>query len=231
LGFDCSAVAASCAVIDCESGKVIAQGSVNTKITHSQSLMPLTESVLKAAGLTFADIDAFAVSKGPGSFTGLRIGVSVVKGLAYSLSKPVCGVSTLLAHAHNLIELDCTACAVMDARRGEFYNALFRIQGAQITRLTPDRAITAEDLAKELKHHDNVILIGDGAELAHHVLTTVNSQSDWQLSTVNCQAVGVCFAAVSENAESEFTTAAALMPVYIRRPQAEREAEERKQTS
>jgi tRNA threonylcarbamoyladenosine biosynthesis protein TsaB len=210
LGLDSSAVAASCAIA--ENGKILASGFVNMKITHSQTLMPLVESTLKSAGLTLQDIDAFAVSNGPGSFTGLRISISAVKGMAFSTGKPVCGVSTLLALAYNLVGRDCTACCVMDARRGEAYNALFDVKGSIITRLTQDRAISLEDLQAELAQYSNIVLVGDGAHLVGEVCEITRWQS----------AVSVCMAA------DDFINAKELMPAYIRKPQAEREREERK---
>jgi tRNA threonylcarbamoyladenosine biosynthesis protein TsaB len=220
LGLDSSAVAASCAIT--EGGKVLAYSTVNMKITHSQTLMPLLENTLKAAALELAEIDAFAVSNGPGSFTGLRISVSAVKGLAFALNRPVCGVSTLLSLAHNLAGQDVLACAVMDARRGEVYNALFSVKGEVVTRLTPDRAIPLADLGAELSQYadKSVVLVGDGAELAYDWFGGTYSISSeitrWQ------NAASVCFAAGA----GEFVTAKELMPAYIRLPQAERERAE-----
>ncbi|MBQ9483054.1 MAG: tRNA (adenosine(37)-N6)-threonylcarbamoyltransferase complex dimerization subunit type 1 TsaB, partial [Ruminiclostridium sp.] len=115
LGIDSSAVSVSAAV--CDGSTVIAEGFINNRITHSQTLMPLTEAILKNAGLTLADIDAFAVSAGPGSFTGLRIGISAVKGMAYALGKPCRAVSTLHAMAFNMLSWEGIVCAAMDARR------------------------------------------------------------------------------------------------------------------
>jgi len=192
--------------------KILASGFINMKITHSQTLMPLVESMLKSAGLTLNDIDCFAVSNGPGSFTGLRIAVSAVKAMAFATDKPVCGVSTLESLAYNLLGQDCTACPTMDARREEVYNAIFDIKGDKVTRLTPDRAISLEDLRAELSQYSNVIFVGDGAHLAG---TPAAEQLRWQ------SAVSVCMAA------KEFINAKELMPVYIRKPQAEREREEK----
>jgi tRNA threonylcarbamoyladenosine biosynthesis protein TsaB len=225
LGLDSSAVAASCAVVDIGVGiKILAQASVNVKQTHSQTLMPLCESVLKAAGLSLADIDAFAVSNGPGSFTGLRISVSAVKGMAFATNKPVCGVSTLLSLGYNLTGSDCIACAVMDARRGEVYNALFAVNGGAVTRLCPDRAIALTDLEAELSQSykdKKIVLAGDGATLANEHFdlkyATAPEHVRWQ------SAVGVCRAAVGK----QFISAKELMPIYIRKPQAEREREEK----
>jgi tRNA threonylcarbamoyladenosine biosynthesis protein TsaB len=214
LGLDSSAVSASCAVV--EDGKILAVASVNTKITHSQTLMPLVEAVLQSAGLTLSDIDRFAVSHGPGSFTGLRISVSAVKGMAFALNRPVSGVSTLLSLAYNLIGRDCIACAVMDARRSEVYNALFDVAGGEVKRLTSDRAISIKSLVDELANYENreIVLVGDGAGLIP-AGTIAPEIVRWQ------NAVSVCFAA------KEFINAKELMPIYIRKPQAEREKEEK----
>ena len=238
LGLDSSAVSASCAIVEKEGTtpqKVLACAAVNVKITHSQTLMPLVANTLKTAGMSFNDIDAFAVSNGPGSFTGLRISVSAVKGMAFaSDGKPVCGVSTLLSLAHNLVEARAStsngilACAVMDARRGEVYNALFDVNGETITRLTPDRAISLKDLGMELAQFNSekreIVLVGDGAELAHNQLLPDNCRLLIAPSAKRYQnAVSVCFAA------EKFADVKEIMPVYIRQPQAEREREERKE--
>jgi tRNA threonylcarbamoyladenosine biosynthesis protein TsaB len=220
LGLDSSAIAASCAITD--GGRVLASASVNRAITHSQTLLPLLENTLRAANLTFADIDAFAVNSGPGSFTGLRISVSAVKGLAFALNKPVCGVSTLLSLGYNLAGQDVTACAVMDARRGEVYNAMFTINrasisGDSVTRLTPDRAISLADLDAELQQYPNAVLVGDGAELACERFGGRYAIASEITRFQN--AASVCFAANPK----EFITAKELMPRYIRLPQAERE--------
>ncbi|MCL1788758.1 MAG: tRNA (adenosine(37)-N6)-threonylcarbamoyltransferase complex dimerization subunit type 1 TsaB [Oscillospiraceae bacterium] len=216
LGLDSSATAASCAIT--ENGKILGYAAVNVKITHSQTLIPLVESVLKAAGISLDEIDALAVSSGPGSFTGLRISVSAVKGMAFVREIPVSGVSTLLSMAYNLIGRDCIVCAVMDARRNQVYNALFDINGKVVKRLTPDRAISLDELGEELVDFSDkgVVLVGDGAELAESKLGLPIAPEIIRYQN----AASVCFAA------KEFTTAKKLMPVYIRKPQAEREREE-----
>ena len=227
LGLDSSAVSASCAIVDVgdehpsvpRTNRILAQASINMKITHSQTLMPLVENTLKAAGLTLNDIDGFAVSNGPGSFTGLRISVSAVKGMAFAGNKPVCGVSTLLALAHNLSGRDCIACPVMDARRGEVYNALFDISGETITRLTEDRAISLDELGDELAEftEKEVVFAGDGAELAFEHFDGACSIAGEIIRWQN--AASVCFAA------KNFTSPKELIPIYIRKPQAQRERE------
>lgn len=215
LGLDSSAKAASCAVYDTETQNIIAYGGVNAKITHSETLMPLVENILKAAKLTINDIGAFAVTNGPGSFTGIRIAVSAVKGMAFALEKPVYAVSTLHSLSYNLIGRECIACAVMDARREQFYNALFRVNGDKIIRLTEDRAIGKAELETELLNYDEkVITVGDGAELFNCGKFTIAP-----VAVRHQNAVSVCLAALNEKA----ITAKELMPLYLRMPQAERE--------
>ena len=220
LGIDTSAVVSACAV--CETGenpKVIASGTLNTKLTHSQTLVPFLENIIKCAGLDLKDIDVFAVSAGPGSFTGLRIGVSVIKGMASALDKPVRSVSTLEAIAHNFIVTDAIVCAVMDARCNQVYNALFRIQNGIVMRLCDDRAIFIEDLKKDLNNYnERIILAGDGADLVYSKIR--DGLIELAPPALKYQTgPGVCFA--SEHCSD--ISADALMPVYLRLPQAERE--------
>ncbi|MDR2559581.1 MAG: tRNA (adenosine(37)-N6)-threonylcarbamoyltransferase complex dimerization subunit type 1 TsaB [Oscillospiraceae bacterium] len=214
LGLDSSAKAASAAIYDTDSQNIITYGGVNAKITHSETLMPLAETILKAAKLTLNDIDAFAVTGGPGSFTGVRIAVSAVKGMAFALDKPVYPVSALHGLAYNLLGRECIACCVMDARREQFYNALFRVESEKITRLTKDRAIDKSELESELLNYEDeiIVTIGDGAELFCKELCAPIMQREQN-------AVSVCLAAL------EYTpvTAKELMPLYLRLPQAERE--------
>jgi tRNA threonylcarbamoyladenosine biosynthesis protein TsaB len=218
LGLDSSAKAASCVVFCTDTQSIITYGGVNAKITHSETLMPLAENMLKAAKLTLSDIDAFAVTNGPGSFTGVRIAVSAVKGMAFALNKPVYAVSTLHCLAYNLLGCECIACCVMDARRGQFYNALFRVSGEKIERLTPDRAIDKTVLESELLNFENeiIITVGDGAELFHNELCA-------PIAVRHQNAVSVCLAA----SEYPPISAKKLMPLYLRIPQAEREREEK----
>ena len=222
LGLDSSAVAGSCALCDIDGEKktVIATSFVNTKLTHSQTLMPMVEDMLKSCGVELKNIDLFAVNSGPGSFTGIRIGVAAVKGIAFALNKPCVGVSTLHSLAYNLAGFDCIACTVMDARCSQFYNAMFAINGEEINRLTPDRAISAADLAAELNQYSSkkIILAGDGAELAYKSINTENITL--APLTVRLQrAENVCLAAVGY----ESVPARELLPAYLRLPQAERE--------
>ena len=165
LAFESTAKAASCALV--KDGKLISQFSQCSGLTHSRTLLPMGEDMLKNAELKLADVDLLAVAHGPGSFTGVRIGVSMVKGLAWAGDKPCVGVSTLEAMAWHGLAAGGLICPVMDARRNQVYNALFRIENGQPVRLTEDRPIALKDLAEELKAMgERVFLVGDG-ESAH----------------------------------------------------------------
>ncbi|MCL2697710.1 MAG: tRNA (adenosine(37)-N6)-threonylcarbamoyltransferase complex dimerization subunit type 1 TsaB [Oscillospiraceae bacterium] len=226
LGLDSSAKAASCAVYDSQAQSVISYGGVNAEITHSETLLPLAENILKAAKLTLGDIGAFAVTAGPGSFTGVRIAVSAVKGMAFAAENlgsrnrrfaadcSVFPVSSLHSLAYNLLGRECVACCVMDARREQFYNAMFRISGDKITRLTENRAIGKAELEAELLNYEDdiIVTVGDGADLFIPELCAPIAQRQQS-------AVSVCLAAL----EYEPVAAKELMPLYLRLPQAERE--------
>lgn len=171
LAFESSAKAASVAL--CEDELLVAQAYQNSGLTHSTTLMPMAEDLLKNCGRQLSDVDCIAVANGPGSFTGLRIGISTVKGLAWGTQKPCAGVSTLEAMAWNLAHMEAIICCAMDARQHQVYNAIFRADGKNLERLTPDRAISLEELAGELKTlAEKVklpqIVVGDGAQLCYN---------------------------------------------------------------
>ncbi|MCM1054078.1 MAG: tRNA (adenosine(37)-N6)-threonylcarbamoyltransferase complex dimerization subunit type 1 TsaB [Bacteroides sp.] len=222
LGLDASAVAGSCALCDIgeEKSAVIAESFVNTKQTHSQTLLPMIEAMMKNAGIDLNRIERIAVTDGPGSFTGIRIGVAAVKGLAYALDIPCVGVSTLHALACNLVGFEGIVCAVMDARCNQFYNALFSVGKGAPERITPDRAISADELTRELAQYKGkrIILVGDGAELAFKLLKDVEAELA-PLAVRFQKAENVCLA----SAEYDIVSAGELTPVYLRLPQAERE--------
>ncbi|CDC76065.1 tRNA threonylcarbamoyl adenosine modification protein YeaZ [Candidatus Colimorpha enterica] len=133
-----------------EGRELTASVTVNGRLNHSETLLPAIEEIMRGVGLDYGDIDIFACSEGPGSFTGVRIGAATVKGLAFGRGKPCVGVSALHAMAYNFIGFSGIVCPVMDARRSQLYNAVFRINGREIIRLSPDRVITAAELAAEL---------------------------------------------------------------------------------
>ena len=167
LALESSAVA--CSVCLTEDEELIAEAYENSGLTHSVTLLPMAEEMLKNCGVKLEDVDVVAVAAGPGSFTGLRIGVSAAKGLAWTLDKPCAKVSTLEAMAWNLVGFEGNLCPVMDARRSQVYNALFSSDGQTVARLTPDRAISLEELTEEVKKMDRPqILVGDGAYLCYN---------------------------------------------------------------
>lgn len=217
LGIDSSAISAGCALMD-NDGRIIAEHFLNTKHTHSRTLLPMVESMLKCAGVQISDLDAAAVTVGPGSFTGLRIGVSTVKGMCYGAGKKCVGISSLEAIAYNFLGIDGTIVCCMDARCGQVYNAVFRSEHGVVARLCDDRAIRLEDLAQEISvMSGRIILAGDGAELAHK---STGEKYEIAPYTLRYQrGSGVCFAAKGR----ELIDPAALMPSYLRLPQAERE--------
>ncbi len=222
LGIDSSAKSASVAVT--ENGKIISSFYVNTGLTHSQTLMPMLDNVLKCASLTLDDIDAVAVNKGPGSFTGIRIGVAAAKGIADTKNIKTIGISTLESIAYNLVSLNCVAVAVMDARCAQVYTALFRIKDSVVERLTDDLAIPISELKEMLSsYNEEIILVGDGADICYNALYEEISGIKIASESYKYQnATGVCFAA--ENKEKElYIDSNKLVPEYLRLPQAERE--------
>lgn len=214
LSLDSSAVTASVALTDGDT--VIKSEFVKSGLTHSETLMPMITRVM--SGHSYDELDAVAVTAGPGSFTGVRIGVSTVKGIAFNNNIPCFSISTLEAIAYNFADTDTVVCAVMDARRMQFYNALFKVENSQVIRLCDDRAISLDDLREELKEYEKVIVAGDGAFVCCQNLGLDNCViSDDDRMYQN--ALGVAKATSDKMPMS----AKALMPVYLRQSQAERE--------
>ena len=223
LALETSAKSVSVAVT--EDGKVLASSYQNIGLTHSVTLMPLLDGMLKNAGLSLADMELLAVAAGPGSFTGLRIGVSALKGLAWAEDKPCCGVSTLEAMAQNARTFDGTVVCAMDARRSQVYNALFRWEGGVLLRLCPDRAIGLEELTEELLSDPSPkLVVGDGAQLCCDYLTAHGIPCRLAPENMRYQsAVGVALAAEDMAHRGETVSSRELVPTYLRLSQAERE--------
>lgn len=214
LSVDSSAVTASVALTDGEN--VINNEFVNAGLTHSETLLPMIKRVL--GDTKVSDLDAIAVTAGPGSFTGVRIGVATVKGLAFEKNIPCISVSTLEAIAYNFADENIIVCAVMDARRMQFYNALFEMKNGKAIRLCDDRAISITDLREDLKKYDRVVIAGDGAKLCFDNINLDNctlAPNDKMYQN----GIGVSRAAKDKKKIS----ASSLMPVYLRLSQAERE--------
>ena len=227
MAFESSARAASAALL--KDGKLLSQTSQCSALTHSRTLLPMGEDMLKNAELRLEDVDLFAVAHGPGSFTGIRIGVSMVKGLAWALEKPCVGVSTLEAMAWHGLAAGGLVCPVMDARRGQVYNALFSIENGRPVRLTEDRPIALQDLAQELDGFDwPAFLVGDGAEMSYEYLTARDIPCALAPENLRMQSAwGVAMAAADKTPGD----ADSLLPVYLRLSQAERERLEREKTA
>ena len=223
LAFESSAKAASAALV--RDGKLLSQYSQCSGLTHSRTLLPMGEDMLKNAELSMSDADLLAVAHGPGSFTGVRIGVSMVKGLAWALDKPCVGVSTLEAMAWHGLAAGGLICPVMDARRSQVYNALVRIEDGRPVRLTADRPLSLAELAEELRAlNERAFLVGDGAELTEVFLR--EQGIDCVLAPENLRmqdAWGVAMAAADKTPGGPDE----LLPVYLRLSQAERERQER----
>lgn len=222
LGIDSSSYPASVAVVENE--RIVAEFFIHTKLTHSQTLMPMVKAVLDMTKLAVNDMDLIAVSKGPGSFTGVRIGVASAKGIAFPGSINCCGVSSLEALAYNFFSDmdDKIICACMDARCGQVYNAFFMLKDGKISRLTKDATIAVADLAEMTENYDSSLyLVGDGAEIVYKELSEFGAV----LAPENLRyqkASSVAFAAINSK-ENKAVSVGALQPVYLQLPQATRE--------
>ena len=229
LALDCTAKSVSAAVA--EDGRLIADAFLNIPLTHSETLLPMCEQLLKNARLTLNDIDAFAVTAGPGSFTGVRIGISAVKGMAFAKGQPVYSFSATEAMAlafKNLPGFNGVICGLMDARCNQFYNALFEVKDGEVVRITEDRIIILNDLVNELKikyNSKNVIFAGDGAKLFFKSAADNTLGSLAPENLLFQRAAGIALAA-SLNSGGERVDPERLRPIYLRKSQAEREKEQ-----
>ena len=228
LAIESSARAASAALT--ENGILIAQYCQCSGLTHSRTLLPAVEDILKNSEHRPADLDVIAVAHGPGSFTGIRIGVAAAKGLAWALDKPVIGVSTLAAMAwHGQCAPEGSLiCAAMDARRNQIYNALFKIDGGQPVRLCTDRAISLAELAEDVKNRGNLIfVVGDGAELCYNYLRKEDINCILAPEPLRLQSA---WGVAMEAAGKKPVPVGELIPVYLRLSQAERERQQKMET-
>lgn len=223
LALDSTALVGSVAL--CEDDHLLGEFTVNTGHTHSETLLPMVDAVLHTCGKTVDDIDLFACTAGPGSFTGVRIGAATVKGLAFGKGKPCLGISTLEALAYNAEPFDGIICPVMDARRAQVYHAIFASDGKQTSRLCEDRAQAIDNLGDELSEFDRPIyLVGDGAWLVYHTLAErlgdrlILLPERWR----NQSGYAVAQCARKAYEQGATGTDATLVPVYLRPSQAER---------
>lgn len=228
LAVESSAAPASAAIW--QDGHLLGESFINTGLTHSQTLLPLVEQLLNTLGLTCKDIDLFAVTNGPGSFTGVRIGVSCVKGLAFPLNTPCVGLSTLETIAAGGRALEGSIlCAAMDARRAQVYNALFEVKNGELVRLTEDRAISIADLTAECAPYgERVVLFGDGAALCYESMKEIGARLAPEQIRYQ-RAASAAYLAEKQAEQGEAVSPAELMPTYLRPPQAERELKLKKE--
>lgn len=227
LGVDSTAVTASVAIAEVKEGKLLSHSvfTVKNKMTHSENLLPMVDHILQVYGAKASDLELLAVNAGPGSFTGVRIGVATVKGLAFPKNLPCAPVSTLDSLAQNLEGVPGTVCALMDARRNQFYYAIFE-DGA---RLTPDSCGSAEEIAEQLAGK-NVTLCGDGALVFASLFTEEcpHAVANPVIREQNALSVALCGYRMYK--EGKTVSGKELRPIYLRVPQAERERLERLKT-
>jgi tRNA threonylcarbamoyladenosine biosynthesis protein TsaB len=233
LAFDTTAKVASVAVL--EDGRALAEYSVDNGLTQSELILPMAEDILRKLKLDFSDIELYAVTTGPGSFTGVRIGVSLVKGLAFGRSTSIVEVSTLEALAENISPLNGILVPCMDARRGEVYNAIFSSDGECVSRITDDRAVSLEALAEELSRYvgeRKIYLSGDGYTVARRALLAKGLKIEATPPLlINENAASVGRVAYRKFLSGNCVTDSELSPSYLRLPQAERERLEREKSS
>ena len=217
LALESSALAASAALWD--GGRCVGLYLQNCGLTHSETLLPMAENLLKGCAVPLSEVDLVAVARGPGSFTGVRIGVATAKGLSWGLDKPCCGVSTLEAMAWQAAHLEGKLlCCCMDARRGQVYNALFRAEGESLQRLREDRAISLAELLADLP--EAPVLLGDGACITAKALEEAGMAHTLAPESVRIQSAwGVALAAAHAPRDAWGEPE----PVYLRLSQAERE--------
>lgn len=229
LAFETSAKAGSVALL--EGRKLLGESYQNTGLTHSQTIMTMAQSLIAACGYTPQDVQAVAVAAGPGSFTGIRIGVAAAKGFAWGSQIPCYGVSTLEAMALNLGAYEGLVVGVMDARRSQVYTATFRAEKGVLTRLTEDRAISLQQLGEELVQNDcPIYLVGDGSTLTYTTLGSTVSQLVMPPEhRMHQRAAGVGLAAAAMIEAGLPGNGAELQPNYLRLSQAERERIEKQQ--
>ena len=221
LGIDTAAAPCCAAVYDTDKQQTLGSFVINNKLTHSVTLMPVVSDLLRHSGITTEDIDLFAVANGPGSFTGLRIGISAVKGMAFAVSKPCAAVSTLEAMAYNVAMCDGVVCASIDARCNQVYTATFLNDNGTVTRLTDEECLKADELAARLSEEDgDIILVGDGAQLVKKAADEQGIDTKLAPDPLRFQTgYGVCLAAMN----AERIAPEQLMPMYLKLPQAQRE--------
>ena len=228
LGLDSSGIVASVAIVEDEN--LIAEYTVNYKKTHSQTLLPMLDEIVKMTELDLKTIDAIAVAKGPGSFTGLRIGSATAKGLGLALDKPLVGIPTVEALAYNLYDVNGLICPIMDARRSQVYTGIYRFENHQLVTLKKQWAAPVDELLEELNQRGEMVtFLGDGVpvfrELIAEKLQVPYSFAPAHVNKQRAAAVAALGSIYYKEGRTE--TAAEHVPEYLRVSQAERERAER----
>ncbi len=225
LAIDTSGPVAGCCVT--ANGKVRHLIAMEHGLTHSQTIMTAVDQVLSGSGMTCADIDLFAVVAGPGSFTGVRIGVCAAKGFAHAANKPCVAVHALEALAMNMAGFDGVVCPILDARRGQVYCAAFDMAGGNPVRVLEDDAIALEEFIAKLPVDKRLAFVGDGVGVNAAKLRNILGDRAFipPANLTSLRADAVCL--LAEQKRDEWVEAHALAPVYLRKPQAERERMEK----
>ena len=230
LGIDSSSLVASVAVV--EDDILVAEYTINHKKTHSQTLLPMIDEIVKMAEIDLKTIDAIAVSAGPGSFTGLRIGSATAKGLGLALDKPLIHIPTIDAMAYDFCDSDKIICPIMDARRGQVYTGIYRFSDENMEILQQQCAVSIEELLEKLKEiGGQVIFAGDGIPVyGEYITNNISVPFKFAKPHLNRQRAGAV-AALAENYYRQGKTETAMehRPDYLRKSQAEREREEKNQ--
>lgn len=228
LGIDSSGLVASAAIAD--EKNIIAEFTVNNKQTHSQTLLPMIEKVVDMSGIELEQIDAIAIAAGPGSFTGLRIGLATAKGIGLALKKPVVSVPTLEGLAYRVSVFDGIICPIMDARRNQVYTGIYKMDKGNLVCLSEQKAVDIHEIMEELEKYDEkVIFLGDGVEVQRETIEKEFKKeycfAPIHLSKQSAAAVAVLGDIYFNQGKAE--DAAEHKPIYLRKSQAEREREER----
>jgi len=230
LGIECCTKACSAALY--EDGKITASFSLNGSLTHSQTLLPIIKNMMALAERQLEELDYIAVTVGPGSFTGIRIGLATAKGIAMGKDIPMIGISSLEALCYNVPDFEGIICPCLDARRNQVYNGLFEMQNGVLRRITEDRAISVDDLTDELnKLGKSVAVLGDGAYLIDDNKLNVPKTVHIPENNIFLRADSLCLAAAMETTLCTFKPQSFkdIMPTYLRLSQAEREKKEREE--
>lgn len=224
VAIDTSGPAASCAVLI--DGEIVQSIAMNRGLTHSETIMPALDACMSAAGLTCDQVDCFATVAGPGSFTGVRIGVCAVKGLAHAWNRPCARIDALEALAMNFAGFDGLACPILDARRGQVYCAAFDMKDGMPVRVLEDAAIDLTEFLASLPKDRRLVFLGDGLRVhAARIRETLTEALIAPANLRQLRADAACL--LAEARPEEWMEARKLTPIYLRLPQAERERNQR----